>query len=140
MVAVIHMMTLQMLMIINVVKDYFKDDADKSCCCGNNNEDKDNDYPGDDDVNEDGMMVMIMIGHHYDGDDDVFGWSDLNSGEPGHDMFGRLSLTLLARHPFSICIVKHSSLSVMRKTKDHLYLQLSHLLPIIVMPDTIVVL
>ena len=84
---------------------YLKDDAGKSCCCGNNNDDKDSDFAGADDVNEDNMLVMIMIGHHYDGDDDVFGCSDLNSGEPGHDMFGRLSLTLLARHPFSICIV-----------------------------------
>ena len=84
---------------------YLKDDADKSCYCGHNNDDEDSDYSGADDVNEDNMLVMIMIGHHYDGDDDVFGWSDLNSTEPGHDMFGRLSLTLLARHPFSICIV-----------------------------------
>ena len=46
---------------------YFKDDTDKSCCCGNNNDDKDNDYVN---VNEDNML---MTGHHYDGDDNVFG-------------------------------------------------------------------
>ena len=49
---------------------YFKDDSDKSCCSGNNNADKDNDYVN---VNEDNMLVIIMTGHHYDGDDNVFG-------------------------------------------------------------------
>ena len=83
---------------------YLKDDAGKSCCSGHNNDEKDSDFAGADDVNEYNMLVMIMIGHHYDGDDDVFGWSDLNSGEPGHDMFGRLSLTLLAKYPGTLCI------------------------------------